>query len=509
MGRDQEITGTAQREQGRNAQSNNIYAAKLVGDLVRTTLGPKGMDKLLVDAAGEITVTNDGVTILEETAITHPIGRMMVSIASMQEKEVGDGTTTAVILAAELLSEAQKLLEQGVHPTQIISGFQSAHIHTQQKLREYAHTVDANDAHTLTRVAQTAMTGKAADTTKQHLSLLVVNALKKTSVVQVLEKQGAPIEASVCIQGVVLDKQRVHARMPKQVTDAKILLLDTPIELRESEYNAKVSVQSPTQIEEFLRLEEAMLQDVVKKIVRTGATVVCAQKGIDDVAAYHLAKAGILCIRRVKKSDLELLSKATGAQISSSVEDMQSEHLGSAKSVEERSIQDEEYVFFEGCAHEEVATIVLRANTKHLVEEIKRAVTDALGDVRAVLEKRAVVGGAGAIEQRLSRAVLDFAQTRSGKEQLAIRAFARALEVVPRTLAENAGLDTLEVLASQRASSLQWPGIGVDTHIIDSWQEGIIEPVRVKQLAFESAVHVANMILRIDDVIVSQQISEE
>ena len=506
-----------QRTSGRTAQKNNIMAAKLVAETVRTTLGPKGMDKMLVDGMGDITVTNDGVTILEEMQIEHPAAKMIVEVAKTQEAEIGDGTTTAVVIAGELLKQAETLIEQDVHPIVIVRGYRQASEKAQDILNTIAVTVSEKDESVLKKVAQTAIYGKGAETAKEKLSEIALKAVKKviekkdteiffdTNHIKLEKKVGGAVEDTELIDGVVIEKEIVHPGMPKMVSNAKIALLDAPIEIKDTEIDAKISITDPMQMQAFIDQEERMINTMVEKIAASGAGVVFCQKGIDDVAQHFLAKKGILAARRVKKSDIEAIARATGARVVTNFDDLSANDLGKAGLIEEKKIGDEELIFVTGCKNPKSVTILVRGGTEHVVDEVKRAMTDAIGDVASAIKFGKVVGGAGAPEIEVAKRLRKFANSLSGREQLAVLAFANALEIIPRTLAENAGLDPIDVLTDLKAAHDQkkvWAGINVFTgKTVDSWNAGVIEPLQIKTQAISSASEVAQMILRIDDVI--------
>ncbi len=506
-----------QRSTGRTAQRNNIMAAKLVAETIRTTLGPKGMDKMLVDALGDITISNDGVTILEEMQIEHPAAKMIVEVAKTQEDEVGDGTTTAVIIAGELLKKAEELLDQNVHPTSIVRGYRMAEEKAQELLQEIAQDVSAREEAVLRKIAATALTGKGAESAKERLSDIAVKAVKKVLDVDgnvfsfdrdhiKLEKQtGSSVENTELIEGIVLEKEAVHPGMPKAVRSPKIALVDIAIEIKDTEVDAKIQITDPSQLQSFLDQEEKMLTAMVDVIANSGATVVFCQKGIDDLAQHFLAKKGIYAARRVKKSDMEALSRATGARIISSLRDVTSKDLGTAGMVEERKIGDEEMTFITGCKNPKAVSILVRGGTDHVVDEAKRALTDAIGDVAAALKNGKVVAGAGAAEMEVAKGLRKYADSLSGREQLAVVAFADSLEVVPRTLAENAGLEPIDVITELKAAhDKKQKNAGIDVFrgkVVDAWAMGVIEPLKIKTQALSSASEVAQMILRIDDVI--------
>ncbi len=508
----------SQRNTGRNAQRNNIMAAKLVAETVRTTLGPKGMDKMLVDSLGDVVVTNDGVTILEEMNIEHPGAKMLVEIAKTQEDEVGDGTTTAVVLAGELLKQAETLLDQEVHPTVIAKGYRAAGHRAQLILEKIAENVTEKDTSILTDIALTAMTGKGAEQSKEKLAEITVKAVRQvmekdeqgklmidTENIKLEKKVGSSVDDSELINGIVLDKERVHSGMPKSVKNAKIALIDSAIEIKSTETDAKISISDPEQLQSFLNMEERMLREMVEKIAKTGANVVVCQKGIDDMAQHFLAKKGIYAVRRAKKSDMDSLARATGANIITNLDDMSDNDLGKAGFVEEKKVGDEQMTYVSECKNPKSVTILLRGGTEHVVAEIKRAMEDAIGDVAASLKVGKVVAGAGAPEMEVARGLRLFANSLKGREQLAVMAYADAVEVIPRTLAENAGLDPIDVLAelkSAHAKKMRWAGINVFTgKLMDAWKAGVIEPLKIKTQAISSATEVAIMILRIDDVI--------
>ena len=500
------------RTSGRNAQQLNILAAKLVAETVRTTLGPKGMDKMIVDGMGEVVVTNDGVTILEEIHLEHPVAKMIVEVAKTQENEVGDGTTTAVVLAGELLKQAERLLEQKVHPTLITKGYQLASEKAQEILKGMAEDVLPSNGSLLLKMGSTAMTGKGAEIAKDHLSKLAVDAVASirdkeslSETIKVEKKLGGRVEDSELIRGIVLDKERLHSSMPKDVSDARIALLDCSIEVKSTETDAKIQITDPEKMQSFLDMEEAMLKKMVERILHTGATVVLCQKGVDDLAQHFLAKAGVYCCRRVKKSDMEKLAKATSGRIVSSIDDLSDMDLGRAGVVQEVMVNEEGMTYVRNCQNPQAVTLLIRGGSDHVIQEVERAMEDALGVLETALREGHAVGGAGSAEIRTAIELRKFAERLSGREQLAIHAFANALEVIPTTLAENAGLDPLDVLTELKAAHEQgerWAGINVFSgKVMNGWEEGVIEPLQVKTQAISSASEVATMILRIDDVI--------
>mgnify|MGYP002388369892 FL=1 len=506
------------RTRGRDAQGMNITAAKAVASAVRTTLGPKGMDKMLVDTIGDVVITNDGVTILKEMDIEHPAAKMMVEVAKTQDDEVGDGTTTAVVIAGELLKKAEDLLEQDVHPTIIAAGYRQAAEKAQALLKDLAFDVKSTDKALLKNIAGTAMTGKGAEASKDKLCDLVVRAVTmvtdddgKVDIenIKVEKKTGGSIEDSEIVEGVLIDKERVHPSMPKKVTNAKILLLNAAVEFKKTEVDAEINITSPDQLQAFLDEEERMVRGIVDKIVKSGANVLFCQKGIDDIAQHYLAKANIFATRRVKKSDMEKLARATGATLVSSIDAIGKDELGKAGIVEERKVSGEEMTFVEQCKNPKAVSIIIKGGTEHVVDELERAIHDALRVVGVVVEDKKVVAGGGAIETELSLRLREYAATVGGRAQLAIEAFASALEVIPRTLAENAGLDPIDMLVEIRAAhekGKKTHGLNVfEGKAVDMKAAGVVEPLRVKTQAISSAAEAAVMILRIDDVIASSK----
>ena len=500
------------RSVGRDAQRNNILAGKVLAETVRTTLGPKGMDKMLVDGLGDIVVTNDGVTILKEMDIEHPAAKMLVEVAKTQEDEVGDGTTTAVIIAGELLKKSESLLDQDIHPTIIAMGYRQAAEKAQEILDDIA--IDSVDEETLIKVAMTAMTGKGTEAAREPLAKLIVDAVQKvaedgavdTDNIKIEKKDGAVVEDSTLVEGVIVDKERVHPGMPSEVKDAKIALVNSPLEEKETEVDAEIRITDPAQMQAFIEQEEKMVKDMVDKVAESGANVLFAQKGIDDLAQHYLSKAGILAVRRVKKSDIEKLARATGANVVTNLEDLTADDLGEAGIVEERKVSGEEMIFVEECSVAKSVTLFVRGSTKHIVDEIVRAIEDAIGVVAATVEDDKVVAGGGAPEIAMAKKLKDYADSISGREQLAVNAFAEALEIVPKTLAENAGLDSIDSLVDLRAAHENSAVMGLDVFtgkVADMKEAGVIEPKRVKKQAIQSASEAAEMILRIDDVIAS------
>ncbi|UCD03128.1 MAG: TCP-1/cpn60 chaperonin family protein [Candidatus Aenigmatarchaeota archaeon] len=512
------------RSKGKDAQTNNIAAAKVVADTVKTTLGPKGMDKMLVDSLGDITITNDGVTILEEMQIEHPAAKMMVEVAKAQNEAVGDGTTTAVVLAGELLKKAGDLLEQDIHPIMITKGFKLAKLKALEVLEKFGMDVSLKDEKTLEDIANTAMTGKSAERASDYLSKVSVKAVRKiadvsgknasvdTENIKLEKKHGGSISDTSLIEGILIDKEVVHSAMPKTVKEAKIALIDAALEVKELEGDAKISIDSPEKMQAFLDEEEKMLHKMVDTVVKSGATVLLCQKGIDDVAQHFLAKKGALAARRIKKSDMEKLAMATGANIVSNIDELSAHDLGYAGNVEERRVGTDKMIFVEQCRQPKAVTMLIRGGTEHVVDEVERAIEDAIKDVAAALELGKIVPGGGASEMVVSRAVRKYAGSLSGREQLAVQAFADAIEVIPWVLAENAGLDPIDKMALMRSEhdkGKKTSGLNVFSgKVLDITREGVVEPLKIKLQAIKSATEAAEMILRIDDIIASSGGSE-
>ena len=503
-----------ERTMGKDAQRNNILAAKLVSEAVKTTLGPKGMDKMLVDSVGEIIVTNDGVTILEEMDIEHPAAKMMVEIAKTQESEVGDGTTTAVMLAGKLLENAERLLDMKVHPTVITKGYNLACEKAKEYLKELS--IDADGEDVLKHIAMTAMTGKGAESVKEKFAEIIVESLKQIEEnnnidldnIKIITNKSKGVENTKLIKGIVIDKERVSIDMPAKVNGARIALISEDLELKNPDGDTKISITSPDQLQEFVNREEEMLKQIVDKIKVIGANVIFCQKGIDDVVQYYLSKNNIYACRRVAKSDMESLSKACGGKIISNLNELSEEELGGAQIVEEVKQGEEAMTYVQGCENPKALSILIYGGSDHVMAEMKRALKDGLGDVAAVIKNKKIVAGAGAIEIELSKRLKEFANTLGGREQLAIQEFANALEFIPITLAENAGLDPINILTelkSRHDNQEKYAGINIfNNQIQDVLREGIIEPTKIKTQAISSATEVAVMILRIDDVLASK-----
>jgi thermosome len=521
------LSEKTQRTIGRDAQRMNIMAARVIAESVKTTLGPRGMDKMLVDSLGDVVVTNDGVTILKEMDVEHPAAKMMVEIAKTQDDEVGDGTTTAVVIGGELLKRAEELLDQDVHPTIIANGYRMAAEKAREFLDEISIKVKKDDLDTLKKVAITAMTGKGAEKSKEYLADLVVRAVKAvaeeeegkiivdTDNIKLEKKEGGGIEDTELVQGIVIDKERVHPGMPRRVEKAKIALLNTSIEIEKTEIDAEIRITDPNQLKAFIDEEEKMLKEMVDKIKASGANVLICQKGIDDLAQHYLAKEGIFAVRRAKKSDMEKLARATGANIVTNIDDLSEKDLGYAGVVEEVKIGDDEMTFVKECKDPKSVTILIRGGSEHIVNEVERALEDCLGVVPAALEDGRLVPGGGAPEVELALKLRDYAKTVGGREQLAIEAFADSLEVIPRALAENAGLDPIDMIVDLRArheKAKDGYKFGLDViqgKLKDMHKEGVLEPTKVKSQAISSASEVAIMILRIDDVIAASKLEKE
>lgn len=507
-----------QRTKGSDALTSNIEAAKAVAQIVKTTLGPMGMDKMLIDSTGDTIVTNDGVKILKEMEITHPGAQMLVDVAKTQEQEVGDGTTTAVVLSGELLSKAQGLLQKKIHPISIISGYNKAMQEALKILDKQATAIDLTDKDSMMKIAETAMTGKAAEHAKSHLAELLFSTIQLVQTekginkksVKLVKSTGGSTEDSFLVQGIVLDKELAHVNMKHSVKDPLILLVDFPLEVRELDTSANVNLNSAEDYEAFIESERQYLASLVHRIKELGATAVFCQKGIDDSVAYYLAKEGIVAIRRCRKSDLERLALALNSKVVSNEEDLVKEHLGSAKEMSRKEFNNEGYIFVEGCNNPKSVSLFLRASTDQVVGELERAIEDALGDLSAVIRSKKIVAGGGAIELSLATELEKFAQTCSGKEQLIIQSFADSFRVIPKLLCENSGFDEIETMTSlqelhskgnTKAGINSFNGIVNDTH-----KEHIVEPINVKSQAIKSATESASMILRIDDIIAAKKL---
>jgi len=505
------------RNRGKDAQRGNISAARIVSEVVKTTLGPRGMDKMMVDSLGDVTITSDGATVLDELDVQHPAAKMLVEVAKTQDDEVGDGTTTSVVLAGELLKRAEFLLDQGLHPTVINAGYKKAGERAKEILNEISKPVDLKDTETLRKVAITAMRGKSLGSATEHFAKIAVQAVNQVTEkrgeafvadidnIQLIKKEGKSLMDTELINGVIIDKEVVHPGMPKRMVKARIALLDTAMEIEKTEFSAEIKISNPQQMQSFLDEETKLMKDMVDKVAEAGANVVLCQKGIDEVAQSFMAKRGILAARRIKKSDIEKLSRATGGRIVTNLEDLRASDLGNAGLVEERKIGDDKMIFIEDAKDPKSVSILIRAGLERMVDEAERSLKDALSVVIDVVKKNKIVAGGGAVETELAKRIRDYATKIGGREQLAVEAFADAMEAIPRTLSENAGLDQVDILVALRAAHEAkglWSGINVYTgEITDMMKEGVLEPVKVKEHAIGSAVEVASMILRIDDVI--------
>ncbi len=507
----------ATETKGREAQKNNISACKIIAEIVKSSLGPRGMDKMLVDSLGDVTITNDGATILKEIDVQHPAAKMLVEISKTTDNEVGDGTTSVVVLAGALLEQAESLINQNVHPIIIVDGYRKAAKKSKQYLEEIADIVTANDKTILQKIAKTSMQTKLVRKDSNHLAELVVKAVTAVAEqegekfvvdiddIKVEKKAGGSIEDCKIIEGIVLDKEIVHGGMPKKITNAKIALINSALEISKTETDAKINISNPQQMKAFLDEENRMLKNMVDKVIASGATVVLCQKGLDDMAQHYLAKAGILAVRRVKESDLTKLSKATGARIVSNLDDLFEKDLGTAGLVEERKIEEDRWVFIEECKHPKSVTLLLRAGSQRVVDEVERSVHDAIMVVRDVMELPSIVAGGGAPETYAASKLRSWSKSLEGREQLAVEKFADALETIPLTLSENAGMDPIDTLAtlrSKQSKGEKWTGIDVmKGHVGNMKSSEIIEPLAVKNQVVSAAAEAACMILRIDDVI--------
>jgi thermosome len=508
------------REKGKGAQANNIMAARAISDAVKSTLGPKGMDKMLVDSMGDVVVTNDGATILKEIDVEHPAAKMIVEVAKSQDEECGDGTTSAVILTGELLKYAGELIEQNIHPTVITRGFKLGAEKAVETLNKMAMPIKPNDKKILRNIAMTSMASKGASSSKEILAEVVVDAV--TSVmeksdgeiyvdmdnIQIQKKQGGSIQDTDIIKGIILDKERVHEGMPKQIKNVKIALLNAALEIKKTEVDARIQIQDPTQLQAFLDEEEGMLKKMVEKVKKSGANVLVCQKGIDDMAQHFLSKYGIYSVRRAKKSDMEKLSKATGAKIVANLDDLSVKDLGIAGNVEERKIGDDKMTFITGCKNPKAVSILIRGSTEHVVDELERGMHDALFVVKVALEDGKMTPGGGAAATSIAMVLREFATSVGGREQMAIEAFANAVEVVPKTLAENAGLDPIDMMIEMRRmhkKGTKFAGIDVlNGKVSNMMKLNVIEPLRVSVQEIQASSEAATMILRIDDVIASK-----
>jgi len=507
-----------ERRQGRNAQKNNIAASIAVAEAIRTTLGPKGMDKMLVDSLGDVTITNDGATILDEIDVQHPAAKMMIEIAKTQDKRVGDGTTTSVIIGGSLLKSAQELIDQSVHPTIILRGYRKALIKSKDILKKIADKVDSSDKKILKQAAITAMNSKSIVGVREHFAEIAVKSILQIvdlrgdlkiidiDQIQIIKKEGGSLSDTELINGLIIDKEIVHPMMPKSLKNVKIALIDTPLEIEKTEFDAEIKIQSPDQITRFLEEEENMLKRKVSAIINSGAKAIFCQKGIDDKAQSLLARENIIAIRRVKRSDMEKLSRATKAKIITNLVELTPEDLGASGLVEEKKVGTDNMIFVSECSDPKAVSILIRGGIAHVVDEAERTLNDALCVVRNIVDNPYILGGGGSSEIELSKQLRDFATTIGGREQLAIEAYAYSLEVVPTTLAENAGLDPVDLLVELRAKHDSPDGKAMGVNIqtgkpSNMIEEGVIEPLVVLMQAIQSATEVSSMILKIDDVI--------
>jgi len=514
-----------ERKQGKDAQKNNIAAAKAVAEAVRTTLGPKGMDKMLVDSLGDVTITNDGATILDTIDVEHPAAKMIVEVAKTQDDKVGDGTTTSVIISGELLNLAEELMEQSVHPTIIIRGYRKALVQSKEILKDLAQKIDINDEKTLIKIAETSMNSKLIAGVKNnfaHIAVKAVNQVKEKrgenviidlDQIQIIKKEGKSLFDTAIIEGVIVDKEVVHPMMPKSIKDAKIALISSSLEVEKTEFDAEIRVQSPDQLNKFLEEEASMLRKRVIKLKEVGANVVFCQKGIDDKAQNFLAQENILTVRRVKKSDMEKLARATNAKIVNNLFDITHSDIGKAGKVEEKKIGDDSMIFVSECSDPKAVSILIRAGIEHVVDEAERMLHDALSVVKAAIEIPYILPGGGASEIELAKRLKTFARSIGGREQLAIEIYANALEIIPKTLVENAGYNPVDLVVELRskheAENGQSYGINIDTGKPDNMIAlGVIEPLTILIQAIQSATEVASMILKIDDVIASSGLSK-
>jgi thermosome len=508
------------REKGKGAQLNNIMAARAISDAVKSTLGPKGMDKMLVDSMGDVVITNDGATILKEIDVEHPAAKMIVEVAKSQDEECGDGTTSAVILTGELLKYAGELIEQNIHPTVICTGYRLAATKAIAELNKMAIPIKPGDKKTLKNIAMTSMASKGASAAKELLADVVVDAVTsvaeqigdKTLVdmdnIQIQKKHGGSIPDTKIIKGIILDKERVHEGMPRHIKNAKIALINAALEIKKTEVDARIQIQDPTQLQAFLDEEESMLRKMVEKVKKSGANVLVCQKGIDDLAQHFLSKEGIYAVRRAKKSDMDKLAKATGAVVVANLDELSTKDLGFAGNVEEQKIGDDKMTFVTDCKNPKAVSILIRGSTEHVVDELDRGMHDALFVVKVALEDGKMTAGGGAAATWISMALREYATTVGGREQMAIEAYANAVEIIPKTLAENAGLDPIDMMLEVRRShkkGSKYAGVDVlNGKVSDMFKLNVIEPLRVAVQEVQVSTEAATMILRIDDIIASK-----
>ncbi|MGH9992682.1 MAG: thermosome subunit beta [Nitrososphaera sp.] len=506
---------------GKEAQRNNITAAKLISEIVKTSLGPRGMDKMLVDTLGDVTITNDGATILKEIDVQHPAGKMMVEVAKSVDNEVGDGTTSSVVFAGALLKEAEELINKDVHPSVIVDGYNAAADHVLELLEKIAVNVDVSDKDMLLKITRTSMDSKLVSDDSPILAQIVVDATRQVAEkfgtvhkvdlddIKVEKKAGGSIRDTKLIKGIVLDKEVVHAGMPKKVEGAKIALINSALEIEKTEMSAEIRISDPQQMQMFLEEENRMLKSMVDKIKSSGANVVLCQKGIDDIAQHYLAKANILAVRRVKESDMTKMARATGARIVNNLDDLTAKDLGSADLVEERKVETDKWVFVEGCKNPKAVSILVRGGSQRVVDEADRSLHDALMVMKDVLENPLIVAGGGATEAYISNQLRQWASSQEGRAQLAVQKFADALDSIPLNLAENAGMDPIDTMTDLRAKQskgAKWTGVDCrNTVVTDMFKQNVLEPVVVKRQIIKSATEVVSMLLRIDDVIASSK----
>ncbi len=514
------------RTTGRDAQRNNIMAAKVIAETIRTTLGPRGMDKMLVTTIGDVTITNDGATIMKELDVQHPAAKMLVEVAKTQDNEVGDGTTTSVILVGELLDKAEKLIEQDVHPTVIIDGYKKASEKAEEVLNSLSRKIDVNDDKVLREVAVTSMRSKGVAAAREHFAEIAVQAIKlimekgpggkvkaDIDLVKIIKKHGKSLEETELVKGFVIDKEVAYPQMPKRVENAKIALLNAKLEIEKTEFDAKINIENPEQIKMFLDEEERMLKEMADQVTKAGANVLFCEKGVDDMVLHFLARKNLLALKNLSSGDMEKLAKATGAKILANVKDLSSDTLGEAKVVEEVKIGDSKLVYVRDCKNPRAVTVVIRGGTEHVVDEAERSLHDALCVVRNAVEDGEIISGGGSTEAELSKQLREYAVKVGGRGQLAIEAFAEAVEAIPITLAENAGLDPIDILVALRAKHGEPNGhsFGVDVfsgEIRDMFEQKVIEPTRVKRQVMKSATEAACMILKIDDVVAAKTMKE-
>ena len=509
------------RSRGKEAQRNNIMAARVIGEVLKTTLGPRGMDKMLIDSLGDITITNDGAAILKEMDVEHPAAKMIVEIAKTQDDMVGDGTTTAVVLASELLKKAEELLDQNIHPTILVAGYRKAAKKAIEIIEKIAVPINVEDRKIMMKVALTSMASKSVGTAKEHFAEIAIEAVKQiaekrgdTTIadidnIQLVKKTGKSLIETHLVRGIIVDKEIVHPGMPKKKENAKIALVDLALEIEKTEMSAEIRIRDPNQMKAFLDQEDSMLKKMVNKIKASGADVVFCQKGIDDMVQHYLSQEGIMAARRIKESDMEKLARATGGRVTSNLDDLKAADLGFAGSVEERKIGDDKMIFVEKCKDPHSVSILIRAGLERMVDEAERAMTDALSVVSDVTENNKIVAGGGAVEIEVAKELRKYATKVGGREQLAVEAFADAMEIIPKALTENGGFDPIDVLVELRSAhdkeTGKYKGLNVFTgKIEDSLENGVIEPIVVKIQAIKSAAESASMILRIDDVITSK-----